>query len=132
MIHYVTIGARDLDEGVAFYDAVLATVGWKRFAEHAGAVGFARDGDPDPYGQTIWIMAPFNGEAARPGNGIMLAMKATDDSQVHAFHAAALAAGGSDEGPPGPRPHYGPDWYAAYCRDPTGNKLAIVRNQPLA
>jgi catechol 2,3-dioxygenase-like lactoylglutathione lyase family enzyme len=132
MIHYVTIGARDLDEGAAFYDAVLGTVGWKRFGTHAGALGYGREGDDDPNGQTIWVVTPFNGESARAGNGIMLAMKAASDAEVRAFYDAALASGGSDEGPPGPRPHYGPDWYAGYVRDPTGNKIAIVRNTPLS
>ena len=131
MIHYVTIGARDLAEGQAFYDAVLATVGWKRITTHAGAIGYGREGDRDPYGQTIWVCLPFDEAPAQAGNGIMLAMKAQDDAEVDAFYNAALAHGGADEGPPGPRPNYGPDWYAAYMRDPTGNKIAIVRNQPL-
>ena len=58
----------------------------------------------------------------------MIGFPAAAQSVVDAFHAAALAHGGTDEGPPGPRPHYGPDWYYAYVRDPSGNKLAIVFN----
>lgn len=56
------------------------------------------------------------------------ALAADNRDQVDAFHAAAMTHGGSDEGAPGPRPEYGPDWYAAYLRDPTGNKIAIVHN----
>lgn len=56
----------------------------------------------------------------------MVGFDAQTKEQVHAFYAAAMQAGGSDEGPPGPRPDYGPNWYAAYLRDPTGNKLAIA------
>ena len=60
----------------------------------------------------------------------MVGFDAKTKDQVHAFHAAAMKAGGSDEGPPGPRANYGPNWYAAYLRDPTGNKLAIVYRKP--
>ena len=58
----------------------------------------------------------------------MIGFPATSHEQVQAFHAAALAHGGSDDGAPGPREHYGPDWYSAYVRDPSGNKLSIVFN----
>lgn len=60
----------------------------------------------------------------------MVGFDAGTKKQVHDFHAAALAAGGSDEGAPGPRAAYGPNWYAAYLRDPTGNKLAVVCHKP--
>jgi catechol 2,3-dioxygenase-like lactoylglutathione lyase family enzyme len=56
----------------------------------------------------------------------MIAFRAADETQVHAFHAAALLHGGSDEGPPGTRPYYEPNFYVAYVRDPDGNKLACV------
>jgi hypothetical protein len=60
----------------------------------------------------------------------MVAFAAADRGQVNAFYDAAMKHGGSDEGPPGLRDSYGPNWYAAYLRDPTGNKLAIVHNKP--
>lgn len=128
MIGYVTIGARDLAEGSAFYDDVLGTIGYKRFAEFGTFIGYSLDGTSN--GQTIWVCKPFNGQDAKAGNGIMVAFNAAERAQVHAFHEAAMKRGGSDEGPPGPRPDYGPDWYAAYLRDPTGNKLAIVCHKP--
>jgi predicted lactoylglutathione lyase len=60
------------------------------------------------------------------GNGSMVAFRAKSWRQVDDFHAAALACGGTSEGPPGLRPQYNPDFYAAYVRDPDGNKLAVV------
>jgi catechol 2,3-dioxygenase-like lactoylglutathione lyase family enzyme len=128
MIGYLTIGARDTEEAKAFYDKVLGTIGWRQFADHGQYIGYGLNGAGD--GQSIWICRPFNGEPARAGNGIMIGFDAETRQQVHDFHAAAMAAGGSDEGLPGPRPDYGPNWYAAYLRDPTGNKLAIVCHTP--
>jgi catechol 2,3-dioxygenase-like lactoylglutathione lyase family enzyme len=123
-IGYLTLGAADLQAAVAFYDAVLPTVGWSRFNRHPGFAGYGPGGRGE--GQTLWLCEPFDGEAARPGNGVMLALSADSRAEVDAFHAAAVAAGAGDEGPPGLRPRYSPTWYAAYMRDPTGNKLAIV------
>lgn len=123
-IGYLTLGATDHKAAVAFYDALLATIGWARFADYPGFTAYGPGGKDD--GQTLWICNPFNGEAAGAGNGTMLAFDAESRAQVDAFHAAALAAGGTDEGAPGLRPQYTPDWYAAYLRDPTGNKLAVV------
>lgn len=127
-ITYLTLGAGDLPKAKAFYDAALPAIGWSRFTEHPGFVGYGPDGSGD--GQTLWLCNPFDGGEATAGNGVMLAFGAEDRAQVNAFHAAALAAGATCEGPPGPRPHYTPTWYAAYLRDPTGNKLAIVHDKP--
>jgi catechol 2,3-dioxygenase-like lactoylglutathione lyase family enzyme len=122
MIYYATLGTNDFARSVAFFDATLGALGYaKQFEDH----GFAGYGET-PEQPTLFIGRPFNQEAARAGNGPMLAFTATSAASVHAFHAAALANGGSCEGPPGHRPHYGPDFYAAYVRDPEGNKLAAV------
>jgi catechol 2,3-dioxygenase-like lactoylglutathione lyase family enzyme len=128
VLSYITIGARDTAQSTAFYDAVLGTIGYKRFAEYGTFFGYGIDGKSD--GQTVWICKPFDGQDARAGNGIMVAFSAADRGQVNAFYDAAMKHGGSDEGPPGLRDSYGPNWYAAYLRDPTGNKLAIVHNKP--
>jgi catechol 2,3-dioxygenase-like lactoylglutathione lyase family enzyme len=74
----------------------------------------------------LWVCKPFNGQAASVGNGIMVALRAKSWEQVDAFHAAALANGGISDGAPGLRPQYNADFYAAYVRDPDGNKLAVV------
>ena len=128
MLGYITIGARDTAQSNAFYDAVLGAIGYKRFAEFGTFTGYGIDGKSD--GQSVWICKPSDGNEARAGNGIMVAFNAADRAQVHAFYDAAMKHGGSDEGPPGVRDSYGPNWYAAYLRDPTGNKLAIVCNKP--
>ena len=75
-------------------------------------------------------MKPFDGETASTGNGVHAAFVAIRQADVDAFHAAALAAGGTDEGVPGLRPHYHADYYAAYARDPDGNKIQAVCRNP--
>jgi catechol 2,3-dioxygenase-like lactoylglutathione lyase family enzyme len=76
---------------------------------------------------TLWVGRPYDGRPANRGNGWMAAFAAPSRPAVDAAHAAALAAGGQDEGAPGPRPHFAPDYYGAYVRDPDGNKLHFVR-----
>lgn len=125
MIGYVTIGANDHTRAQAFYDAVLGALGMKRLHEFPGWTGYGREGECK--GQVVWVCKPINGEPARAGNGMMVGLTTSATEVVDAFHAAALASGGTDEGAPGPRPQYGQGWYAAYVRDPEGNKLACVK-----
>jgi catechol 2,3-dioxygenase-like lactoylglutathione lyase family enzyme len=123
MIDYVTIGSNDVERAVKFYDAVLATLGHGRFSYSGGWAGYGVGGKK--VYPTIWLCPPFDGQPATVGNGMMIALAAQTRAQVDAFHAAALAAGGADEGKPGLR-RYAPNWYGAYVRDPDGNKLACV------
>ena len=123
---YVTLGARDCAVSNGFYDATLAVIGWKSHVEFPGWRAYSEGGTGE--GLTLWIAKPFNQENATHGNGTMVGFVAKSHAEVDAFHAAALAHGGSDDGAPGYRPHYGPHWYAAYVRDPVGNKIAIVCN----
>jgi catechol 2,3-dioxygenase-like lactoylglutathione lyase family enzyme len=127
MIYYTTLGALDVERAKAFYDATLGTLGWERSADYGEVAGYGPPGAASP---TLWVVKPYDGKEARAGNGVMIALEAARPAQVDAFYEAAMTAGGSDEGPPGPRPDYGPNWYAAYLRDPTGNKLAVVCNTP--
>jgi catechol 2,3-dioxygenase-like lactoylglutathione lyase family enzyme len=120
MISYITIGASDLDRAGAFYDAVLGALGHQRLWRQGDWIGYG----PDPEHATVMICSPENGLPARAGNGIMVGLTAESEAQVDAFHAAALAHGGSCAGPPGPRPVYGDGYYLAYVRDPDGNKLS--------
>lgn len=124
---YVTLGALDSEVSHAFYDAVLAVLGWRMTMEFPGWRAYAEENAAKD-GFTLWICQPFDGAPARAGNGTMVGFPAKSRAEVEAFHAAAMAHGGIDEGAPGLRPHYGPNWYAAYLRDPSGNKLAAVFN----
>lgn len=121
MFSHVTIGSNNVKKAGEFYDAIMATLGNERFytAENALSYGTAT-------GAKIWILTPFDGEEATIGNGAHVAFMAPSRDAVHKFHEAALVHGGSDEGPPGPRPHYHRNYYAAYVRDPEGNKLQAV------
>lgn len=130
MILYTNVGVSDLPRAIAFYTPVLATLGMARLANWDGDwAGWGLDYD---HGNCFCVCAPFDGRPPHPGNGTMTAFRAADAVVVRAFHAAALAQGGSDEGAPGTRAYYGPTFYVAYVRDPDGNKLAAVfhRYQP--
>ena len=124
MISYVTLGAKDPDEAVKFYDAALKPLGIARAFFEGGWAGYAPGGDPEQV--KLMVCAPINGEPARGGNGAMVGFGADTPDAVDAFYAAAMANGGTDAGPAGPRPQYGPNYYLAYVRDPTGNKLAAM------
>ncbi|WP_411286727.1 VOC family protein [Phenylobacterium sp.] len=120
MLGYATLGANDLERSRAFYDAVLAPLGGKRTihwerSQYYGSV---------VKGPMLGITAPFDGAPASPGNGAMLALQAPSRKAVDEAHAAALALGATCEGPPGLRTEA---FYAAYFRDPDGNKLCAFR-----
>lgn len=124
MIAYSTLGVNDMDRAIAFYDAVFAPLGAVRETTSPTWTGYARAGEHGRF----FLTRPFDRSAATSGNGTMLAFLAKDRAAIDAFHAAALAHGGADEGPPGVREGMNPVFYAAYVRDPDGNKLcAFVR-----
>lgn len=122
VLDHVSIGVSDLARGGAFYDAVLETLGYVRLFTHPRAVGYGRLGDED---EQFAILAA-GGEARAPGTGCHVAFSARGPAAVDAFHAAALRAGATDEGPPGPRPLYGAGYYAAFVRDPDGYRIEAV------
>ena len=103
-----------------------ATLGHDLRAEYPDEVGY---GPPAPARIMLWITHPYDKRPATVGNGSMPALVAPSWAAVDAFHAAGLAAGGTDEGAPGLRPH-GPHFYACYLRDPDGNKLSAVCEGP--
>lgn len=131
MFSYVSLGTRDLTRAIRFYDAVLAPLGHARIADYDAADTSAAWGLDDP-GPHLWVTLPFDGQPATVGNGTMVSFLARTRDQVDAFHAAALAHGGSDEGAPALRPQYGPSFYAGYVRDPDGNKLNAICYTPPA
>jgi predicted lactoylglutathione lyase len=116
MIGYVTLGTNDLERGAKFYDAIAAELGTKRMMEWPGAIAWGTPGG----GAGIGLTKPFNGEAATVGNGVMVALECADEAQIKRVYDIALANGGTCDGPPGPRSD---TFYAAYFRDPDGNKL---------
>lgn len=125
MIGYVTLGTNDLERAARFYDAIAAELGTSRMMEWPGAIAWGTPGG----GAGIGLTKPFDGNAASVGNGVMVAFEVKDKDQVGRLHEIALAHGGSCEGPPGPR---GGGFYAAYFRDPDGNKLNAFVMGPAA
>ena len=121
MFGHITVGTNDLARAGEFYDSVLNTLGQSRGLERDTFISYG-----DRSGSRLFVMTPFDGNPATVGNGVHVAFKADNRAQVDAFHAAALAAGGTDEGAPGLRPHYHEHYYGAYVRDPDGNKLQAV------
>lgn len=126
MIAYVTVGADDLQRAKRFYTAFLPALGYQP-SEGPEGLSFALPVAP---GQSIilpdfYVKPTFDGRAASAGNGSMVAFEARAQQQVRDLHAAALAAGGTDEGQPGFRAAYGPQFYVGYLRDPQGNKIAL-------
>jgi catechol 2,3-dioxygenase-like lactoylglutathione lyase family enzyme len=121
MIGYVTIGTNDLDKATKFYDAVLEPLGGKRtFANGERMQFYGAKGVPG----MIAISKPYDEQPASVGNGSMFGFPAETTAQVDAAHAAALAAGGTCDGPPGQRL---PTFYGAYFRDLDGNKVCVFK-----
>lgn len=116
MIGYATFGTNDLDRAAKFYDAIAAEMGVGRMGGDGRFIAWGAPGGAAGVG----VCKPFDGQPASVGNGAMIALEAKDHAQVDRLHAIALANGGSDEGGPGER---FPGFYAAYFRDPDGNKL---------
>ena len=121
-LNYVMIGSNDVINARPYYDAILPLIGGKvlmDFMPHTFCYELRGGG-------RIWVAPPQNRESATPGNGNMVGLLCASEAEVCAAHAAALANGGTNEGDPGPRPQYGPDFYGAYARDLDGNKMSFV------
>jgi catechol 2,3-dioxygenase-like lactoylglutathione lyase family enzyme len=122
MIDHIGIKVQDYTASLAFYVRALAPLGYAVIFQQEGLfAGLGADGKPD-----FWI------SAGRPATELHIAIAAPDRAAVHAFHAAALAAGGKDNGAPGPRPQYHPGYYAAFVIDPNGYNLEAVCHAPAA
>ncbi|NVN13028.1 VOC family protein [Nguyenibacter vanlangensis] len=128
MFSHITIGVSDVGRAALFYDAFLAPLGITRvWTAEDGTFACWRKGHDGP---ALFVCRPFDDRPAAPGNGWMCALNAESRDAVHAAWDAAMAFGGTDEGAPGPRPHYGPTYFGAYVRDPDGNKLYVVCRAP--
>ncbi|MDX2484651.1 MAG: VOC family protein [Pseudodonghicola sp.] len=131
MIAYVTVGADDIARAKRFYSAFLPALGYE-LDEGPEGLSYAL---PVPPGHSatlpdFYVKPTFDGRPASAGNGSMVAFEARNQKQVLDLHAAALVAGGSDEGQPGFRASYGPKFFVGYLRDPQGNKIALFSNDP--
>ncbi|MSP50874.1 MAG: VOC family protein [Alphaproteobacteria bacterium] len=122
MFDHVSIGVADLARARKFYDRALAPLGLKPLMIFEASIGYGRD---RPF---FWV--GLSKDASRPEAGLHIAFAGSDRAQVHAFHAAALSAGGRDDGPPGLRPQYTPDYYAAFVTDPDGHRIEAVCRKP--
>jgi catechol 2,3-dioxygenase-like lactoylglutathione lyase family enzyme len=128
MIGYATVGTRDLERARAFYDALFAQLGARRLMEMESGFTLYGTGFGTP---GVAVTPPYDGEAATPGNGTMVALALDGRGKVDALHARALELGGSDEGAPGLRGPEGPrPFYGAYFRDLDGNKFCAFRVGP--
>ncbi|AZG07105.1 VOC family protein [Pigmentiphaga sp. H8] len=127
MLHHLSFGVADLRTAAGFYDAVLGPLGYER-------VWTDFDGDPDrhavgyglPGGGDKFALKQCSKRESVPGPGFHLAFSAPSRDAVDRFHEAALRHGGADNGAPGPRPRYGPAYYAAFVVDPEGNRIEAV------
>lgn len=117
IMSHVSLGTNRFEQARAFYDAVLAPLGAKRLMEHPGAVAYGK-----VYPE-FWVGTAFDGQPAGVGNGTHFGFFAESRAQVDAFWQAALAAGASPDGPPGPRPLYGKPYYGCFVRDLDGHKI---------
>jgi catechol 2,3-dioxygenase-like lactoylglutathione lyase family enzyme len=122
MIDHLTLKVRDAKKSRAFYEQALAPLGYSVQMEHEGACAFGPPGQP-----IFWIVADPSSPPTPP---MHLAFHASARRAVDAFYEAAVAAGAKDNGAPGLRPHYHPDYYAAFVRDADGNTIEAVCHAP--
>jgi catechol 2,3-dioxygenase-like lactoylglutathione lyase family enzyme len=115
MLDHVSLRVQDFPRALSFFRAALAPIGYDVIMEYPGAVGLGADGKPD-----FWIM-----QTDQPPHPTHVAF-VSERSRIDAFHAAAVAAGGTDNGGPGVRADYHPHYYAAFVRDPEGNNIEVV------
>lgn len=129
MISHICIGITDFDRAFAFYSQLASCLDLElRFCERDKPwAAWQKPGGGRPL---LLIRKPYDGQPHHPGNGQMTALLAASRDMVRQAHRQALAHGGTDEGEPGLRPHYHPNYYGAYFRDPDGNKLCVVCHDP--
>src|ERR1700747_1560432 len=119
MIAHISIGVRDIDRSKRFYDAVLEPLGYKCLRAARSLVGYGDGRDSI----ALWVGQDEHPGSAGEKSGLHFCFTSANASAVDAFHAAALRSGGQDNGAPGLRPIYGPDYYAAFIIDPDGYRI---------
>jgi len=117
MYDHIGIRVGDLDASVRFYTAALAPLGFVLCSKDASGAGFGPKGEP-----ALWLHLHKTGT----GTGAHIAFRAPDHAAIGKFHSEGLAAGGRDNGAPGPRKDYSPTYFAAFLTDPDGNNVEAV------
>jgi catechol 2,3-dioxygenase-like lactoylglutathione lyase family enzyme len=125
MLHHISFAVTDLQRSIAFYDAVLSTLGYVRVWSEPAAAGYGLPG-----GEDVFALKLCGEPSSVPGEGFHLAFAAPDREAVGGFHAAALQHGGLDNGAPGLRPDYGASYFAAFVVDPDGYRIEAVFTDP--
>ena len=120
MIDHVSIGVRNLAAATRFYEPVLGALGFAKLEVRPATVGFGKR-----YPE-LWLNHRPNMAPLPDDNGTHICLRASSTALIDAFHAAALASGGIDDGPPGLRPQHGEGYYAAFIRDVDGNRIEAV------
>lgn len=126
MFSHITIGSNDLAKAKGFYESLLTPLGLVRHVEYPNAAGYGPAGGRPQ----LWVLTPVDKKTATVGNGITIGLEAANRTAVDAAYKAGMTAGGKDEGAPGIRAHYHPNYYGAYLRDPDGNKVCVVCHKP--
>lgn len=128
MISHVFIGTNNPDLATSFYEPIMGLLGWRR--RYSDVPSHLVIWKPAETSRPLFVLGPpFDGHAADPGNGGMVALLAPDRAIVDRAYEIAMAAGARSEGAPGLRTHYHANYYGAYFRDPDGNKVCIVCHQ---
>jgi catechol 2,3-dioxygenase-like lactoylglutathione lyase family enzyme len=125
MIDHVSVAVRDLEQAARFYQAVLGAIGYDQLEVRPHTVGFGKT-----YPE-LWINLRAAMTPVADDCGAHVGLRVRTSELVDAFHAAALAAGGACDGPPGLRPQHGDGYYAAFIRDPDGNRIEAVCHHPV-
>jgi catechol 2,3-dioxygenase-like lactoylglutathione lyase family enzyme len=120
MIDHISVGVTDLERSARFYEATLAPLGFSRLVTRAGTIGFGKS-----YPE-FWINLRNRMSPVDPESGCHICLRAKTPGEVDAFHASALSSGGSSDGAPDLRPHDRVRYYAAFVRDPDGNRIEAV------
>jgi catechol 2,3-dioxygenase-like lactoylglutathione lyase family enzyme len=124
MINHVSIGVSDIAKTKVFYDAVLRPLGYTRLSSGDTSLGYGKES------VVLWISHTKSPVKADPASGLHFCFDAPNRKSVDAFHNAALATGGRDNGKPGLRADYGDNYYAAFVIDPDGYRLEAYCGQP--
>ena len=122
MIDHVSVGVRDLKASAAFYDAVLSVIGYKKLDDREKTMGWGKPGKHSEF----WINARPSMAKISADSGTHICLRAKNPQLVDKFFEAAMKAGGVSDGDPGPRPHFGDGYYAAFIRDLDGNRIEVV------